>query len=72
MHNLDNIKIHESVKTNTDKDLIINNNLITANPNAFIEFSIEIANLKNIFKDINDYNETYDFFMHRKKYKDFI
>lgn len=71
LHSVEDIKITETVKTDLNSDVVIKNNVITANPNAYVDFAIEIANVMGIFKDKEDYIETYDFFLHKKRYTDF-
>lgn len=60
-----NCKFFEDVNNilvDTSKDLVVDKNLITANPNAYVDFAIEVAKYLGIFNDEDDVNETIAFF----------
>ncbi|WP_067139043.1 DJ-1/PfpI family protein [Oceanivirga salmonicida] len=71
LNNIKCLENYKNVKINAQKDLIFDKNLITANANAYLEFAIEISKIMGVFKDENDYNETYDFFKNKKLYSEF-
>lgn len=56
---------YRTAKT-TDEDVVIDRNLITAKPNAFVEFAVETANMFGILGDEAGYQETIQFFKNIK------
>lgn len=50
-----------------DEDVIADQNVITANPNAYVDFALEMGRYLELFKDEADYQETIDFFKNFKK-----
>lgn len=51
----------------TDEDLTIDGRIITAKPNAYVDFALEIGSLLDIYDDEDDYIETVEFF---REFKD--
>jgi putative intracellular protease/amidase len=49
-----------------DANVIINGNIITAKPNGYVDFALEIGKKLSIFKDEADLQETIDFFKYFK------
>lgn len=48
--------------TSVDENVVKYENIITARPNGYVDFAIEIAKALNIFEDENDLNETIQYF----------
>ncbi len=50
-----------------DLDVVNEKNIITARPNAYVDFAIEVAKELDLFEDENDIQETIDFWkLHRR------
>ncbi len=49
-----------------DEDVVIDGNIITAKPNAYVDFAIEIGKIMNIYEDEADLQETIEFFKYFK------
>lgn len=49
-----------------DSNVVRDENIITAKPNGYVDFAIEVAKALNIFEDENDLNETIDYFKYFK------
>jgi len=45
-----------------DENVVIDNKVITAEPEGYVDFAIEIGKLMNIYKDDQDLEETINFF----------
>ncbi len=52
---------------NTDLDVVIDNNIITARANAHIDFAIEVGKKLDLFEDEQDIQETIEFFKEHKR-----
>lgn len=50
-----------------DKDIVNDNNVITARANAYVDFAIEVAKSMDLFEDEVDLQETLDFWKFHKR-----
>jgi putative intracellular protease/amidase len=50
----------------TNEDVVIEGNIITAKPNVYVDFAIEIGKIMDIYDDEADFQETIDFFKYFK------
>lgn len=51
-------------------NVVVDGTIITAKPNGYVEFALEIGRIMNIYKDEADLQETIDFFKHFKSSKE--
>ncbi|MFE4713732.1 DJ-1/PfpI family protein [Paenibacillus sp. NPDC056722] len=47
-------------------NVMVDRNIVTALPNGYVDFALELGKLMNIYKDKADYQETIDFFKYFK------
>ncbi|MFC3750106.1 DJ-1/PfpI family protein [Paenibacillus sp. GCM10012306] len=47
-------------------NVMVDGNIVTALPNGYVDFALELGTLMNIYKDKADYQETIDFFKYFK------
>lgn len=52
---------------NCGRDVINNHHVITARPNAYVDFAIEVAKELDLFEDERDLQETIDFWKYHKR-----
>lgn len=45
-----------------EENVVVDGNVITAKPEGYVDFAIEIGRLMNIYRDDEDFNETINFF----------
>ncbi|WP_175406469.1 hypothetical protein [Bacillus sp. FJAT-27264] len=45
---------------------MVDRNIVTALPNGYVDFALELGKLMNIYKDKADYQETIEFFKYFK------
>lgn len=49
-----------------DKVVSIDGNVVTAKPNGYVDFALELGKMMDIYDDDADYQETVDFFKYFK------
>lgn len=49
-----------------DENVVIDGNIITAKPNAYVDFAIEVGKIMDIYEDEADFQQTIEFFKYFK------
>lgn len=52
--------------TSGQGNVIVDGNILTALPNGYVDFALELGRMMNIYKDADDLQETIDFFKYFK------
>ena len=66
---LDHAGILETIESthSSDRDVVVANNVITARPNAYVDFAIEVAKKMDLFEDEADLEETIAFWREHQR-----
>lgn len=46
---------------------VVDRNIVTANPEGYVDFALELGRLMDIYEDEADYQETIEFFKHHRR-----
>lgn len=57
---------HEHAGTSGEPAVAVDDNIVTAQPNGYVDFALELGRLMDIYQDQDDYQETVDFFKYFK------